>query len=192
MQTQLSDKNFLEAAALIGCDVKAIKAVTSVEAPKGGFQADGNLTILFEPYIFWKQLRQHGINPSTLLKGNEDILSPVWNPKLYGKYSSQWTKLQKATMINKVAAYESASYGMFQIMGFNYKTCGYTDVSQFTDALKLGVDIQLKSFCTYIINSHLDDELKNLDWISFARAYNGPSYWKNNYDKKIKAAFLKA
>lgn len=189
MQLKLTEQDFITAANLIGCETKTIKAVTAVEAPKGGFQDDGKLTILFEPYIFWKQLRIHGMNPQELITGNEDILSSFWNPKLYGKYSAQWGKLTKAEKIHKVAAYESASYGMFQIMGFNYKTCGYSDVFSFVADLQKGVNTHLQSFCNYIKNSHIDDELRNKDWKGFARLYNGPAYAKNNYDGKLKKAY---
>jgi hypothetical protein len=189
MQLTLTEQDYLNASSIIGCEVKAIKAITAVEAPRGGFQTDGKLTILFEPYIFWKQLKAHGINPQPLLASNADILSSVWNPKLYGSYSSQWGKLTKAESINKVAADESASYGMFQIMGFNYKACGYSDVFSFVSALQEGVHKHLESFCTYIKAVHLDDELQNKDWAGFARGYNGPSYWRNAYDKKLLKAY---
>lgn len=192
MQVSLLEQDYMAASLLLGCEVKAIKAVTAVEAPRGGFQADGKLTILFEPYIFWKQLRKQGINPQPLLPGNEDVLSSFWNPKLYGTYSSQWTKLLKAEKINKIAAYESASYGMFQIMGFNYQLCGYTDVFSFISAQQIGVGKQLESFCNYIKAVRLDDELRNKDWAGFARGYNGPSYWKNSYDKKLLKAYQNA
>ena len=31
----------------------------------------------------------------------------------------------------------------------------------------------------------------NKDWKGFARGYNGPAYWKNMYDTKLKNAYLK-
>ncbi|WP_373427998.1 N-acetylmuramidase domain-containing protein, partial [Chryseobacterium sp. WLY505] len=44
----LTEQDYINAAKELGCEVSAIKAVSEVEAPKGGFQADGTPTILFE------------------------------------------------------------------------------------------------------------------------------------------------
>mgnify|MGYP000311237293 FL=1 len=81
---------------------------------------------------------------------------------------------------------------MFQIMGFNYKPCGYPDVFSFIAAQQSGVGKQLESFCNYIRAVSLDDELQNKDWAGFARGYNGPSYWKNAYHTKLQRAYLNA
>ena len=65
------------------------------------------------------------------------------------------------------------------------------DSSLFINKMMLSEDSQLELFTNYIINSHLDDELRNLDWAGFARGYNGASYAKNKYDVKLKTAYSK-
>ena len=52
-------------------------------------------------------------------------------------------------------------------------------------------EAQLDLFANYIKTVFLDDELRGLDWKGFARGYNGPAYAKNQYDIKLKNAFLK-
>jgi hypothetical protein len=76
-------------------------------------------------------------------------------------------------------------------MGFNYKACGCANIDEFINRMKTSEDEQLALFTEYIINVHLDDELINLDWRGFARGYNGPAYTKNQYDTKLKNAYLK-
>jgi len=187
----ITEQQFKDAAKTTGIEIAAIKAVSEVEAPRGGFDAQGRLTILFEPHIFWKELRKRNIDPAKLQKKNPDLLSPVWNSKLYGKFSIQWDKMTRARAINEEAALYSASYGAFQIVGFNHKACGFNAVKRFIAELEKGEANQLTAFCNYIKTVMLDDELRNKDWKGFARGYNGPSYWKNQYDTKLKNAYLK-
>lgn len=187
----VTEQQYKDAAKILGVEIAAIKAVAEIEAPRGGFDAQGRLTILFEPHIFWKELRKRNIDPSKLQKKNPDLLNPVWNPKLYGKFSIQWDKMSRARLINEDAALSSASYGAFQIMGFNYKSCGFSTVKAFVTDLEKGEANQLNAFCNYIKSVMLDDELRNKDWKGFARGYNGPSYWKNLYDSKLNKAYLK-
>ena len=102
--------------------------------------------MLFEGHIFWQRLVARKIDPNKYVKGNEDILYRSWTKKYYtGKNSGELSRLQKAIKINEAAAYESASYGMFQIMGNNYKVCGYSSAKDFYNDLQ-------KRVCQYFLN----------------------------------------
>lgn len=182
----ISEKQFNESAQTLGCSVAAIKAVAEVESSGGGFILPGVPKILFEPHIFWKQLRLVGITPQV-----SDICYPVWKTKPYGKPYEQHGKLQRAVAINREAAFKSASWGLFQVMGFNYRQCECTSIQEFINKMYQGEDAHLELFVAYIKNSHLDDELRELDWAGFARGYNGASYAKNKYDTKLAAAYKK-
>jgi len=184
MKLGISNEAFKKAAAKIGCDIKAIKAVDKVESKGSGFLPTGEVKILFEPHIFWKQLRAKGLVPEV-----SEICYPKWGTKPYGKESQQHARLQKAVAINRNAALMSASWGRFQIMGFNYKLCGCASLQVFINKMNESEEAQLELFVNYIINSHLDDELIALDWTSFAAQYNGPLYWKHNYDGKLNTSF---
>ena len=75
-------------------------------------------------------------------------------------------------------------------MGFNHKSCGFAAIKDFV-AAQIDELSQLKCFCGYLKNSHLDVNLRNLDWKGFARGYNGPDFWKNQYDTKLQRAYEK-
>jgi hypothetical protein len=188
----ITSQQYKDAATRLRCEPEAIRAVDQVEAPGGGFDSHGTLVILFEPHIFYKELRRAGIDPDPLVKQYPRLVSPVWNPNLYGGHSEQWGKLTQAMKIHKEAAEKSASYGRYQIMGQNYKAAGYDSVDLMLTDYQKGEDRQLNSFVTYILKNQLDDELRSHDWASFARQYNGPSYWKNQYDTKIRKAYENA
>lgn len=190
----ITEESFTVCAKDINCDIAAIKAVAEVESGGEGFLPNGKPTILFEPHIFWKQLKILGLDVNLLIHTHpeyKDILYPVWGTLPYGSKVSQYDRLARASAINRQAALKSASWGKFQIMGFNYNLCNCVDLQSFINAMYKDEDSHLRLFTKYIKATNLDDELMHLDWAGFARGYNGASYTKNNYDKKLKAAYLK-
>lgn len=184
MKLGISEEAFKKAAAKIGCNIRAIKAVDKVESKGSGFLPSGEVKILFEPHIFWKELRKAGVTPVL-----SDICYPKWGTKPYGKESEQHARLQRAVKINRNAALMSASWGRFQIMGFNFKLCGCASLQGFINKMNESEEAQLELFVNYIINCYLDDELIEKDWSSFALQYNGPLYQKNNYHGKLNTAY---
>lgn len=193
----INDIQFAEAAGIIGCDVATIRAVNQVEARGKGFLDDGKLKILFEPHIFWQELVRAGLDPSKYVQGNEDILYRHWKRGAYGPETGQWKRLERAMLIHKQAAMKSASYGSFQIMGFNFKACVFTSVESMVSCFEKDEYEHLKAFCKYVVKSGLSDELQRHDWAGFAKGYNGEGYkgspytTDDDYDLKLAAAYKK-
>lgn len=205
----ITENQFRKSASLLGVEVAAIKAVAEVEGNGRSFLLTGEPIILFEPHVFWKELKKRGVDPNkhatkmitVLLNGKKHtmpcddpkapILYPTWVQGLYGPSSTQHSRLQRASKINREAALSSCSWGQFQIMGFNYKLAGFKTLQEFINAMYKDEDSHLQAFVSYIKNTYLDDELRNHDWKGFARGYNGPLYHKNRYDIKLEAAYIK-
>jgi len=187
----LTDDDFKEAAKRLGCDVETIKAVTKVETNGEGFDDKGNLKMLFEPYIFYKRLKKEGYEVDELKEKYPSLLSDHWNPKMYGKFSDQINKLKGAANINTEIAYQSASYGLFQIMGFNAEDIGYEDVFEMYYSFLTSLREQLLGFCNFVKYNNLEKYLQNKDWENFAKRYNGPSYKENKYDTKLEKEYAK-
>lgn len=179
MSKQLIPADFQTAAALLSVDVATIMAVAEVESAGGGFFPDGQCKILFEAHIFSK--RTGGIYD----KSHPNISSPIWNRALYLGGPQEHTRLAEAVKLNRDAALQSASWGMFQIMGFNYGRCGFKVLQDFINAMLLSEGAQLLAFCNFVKSSKLDDELQRKDWAGFAAGYNGPRYQENHYDTKL-------
>lgn len=189
---KITEQEYIEVAKLIGCELATIKAVAEVESNGSGFDTKGRIKMLFEPHIFWKQLRANGLMPENLIKRYPTILSPTWNRNLYGKtVDDRWKQFELACTVHKEAAYNSCSWGMFQIMGFNAKKAGFKDAIQMVDNFNDNEGNQLKGFAKFIIFTLLDDELKAKDWEGFAVQYNGKAYKENKYDTKLQNAYLK-
>lgn len=192
MPFKLCENDFVRAAKLLDVEVAAIKAVQEVETGgRGGFIRIGYPTILFEGHIFWSQLKKQGLNPEDYVVGNEDILYPKWTKKFYKQGMAEYDRLSRAKNINETAALCSASWGMWQIMGFNYAACGCASVYDFGTEMQLHEGTQLNLFVEFLRTNGLDKYLRNKDWAQFARHYNGPGYKENRYDEKLESAYRK-
>lgn len=180
---KLSDEDFCRAAKRLDCSVAAIKAVAEVESRGDGFDSQDRPKILFERHKFAKYTN------GKYIKTHPHICS--WKAGGYGTSSEQYGRFSEAFMLDPVAAMLSASWGKFQVMGFNSAICGFKSVGEFVDAMKESEGRHLDSFVEYVRHNSLADELKSLNWAAFARGYNGIDYKKNNYDRKMADAYTK-
>ena len=181
MSKTLTEQDYIEAAALLKCEVAVIKAVKEVESKGNGFQADGRAVILFERHIF------HRLTKGIYSQQYPDISNQT--PGGYGKYSEQYDRLAKARALDQDAALKSCSWGLFQCMGFNFSVCGYSNLTTFITAMNQSEKDHLFAFCNFVIANGLDDELQRKDWAGFARGYNGKNYRINKYDEKLQKAY---
>lgn len=187
-QLTLTDADFARAAKELNCEVAAIRAVAEVEAAGAGFLPDGRPTILYEAHVFHKE--SGGKHARSLDRKAKPLSSPSWNKSLYGMPGAhQHNRYEDARALNADAANKACSWGTFQILGQNYKACGYDSSQAFVDAMWGGADAHLDAFVKFIKANKLDGALRAKNWASFARGYNGPSYSQNQYDKKMAAAY---
>lgn len=184
-------EDFEAAARLIGCETAALRAVQKVETGgRGGFLQCGKPTILFEGHVFWQQLKKKGIDPNRYVDGNEDILYQKWTKAWYKGGIQEWTRLERAKLIDEDAALKSASWGMFQVMGFNHLACGEATVKSFVAKMCTSEKEQLLLTTIFIRNNAgMKAALKAKNWATFARLYNGAGYRANKYDEKLLKAY---
>lgn len=192
MPSLLTEDDYVAAAKLLKCDVAAIKAVAEVESSGNGFLSDGRLKILFEGHQFYK------FTKGEFAVSHPTICYKKWTTQFYTKGANadirgagELARLEQAMALNRTAALMSASYGKFQIMGFNFAVAGFTNVEDFYNAMQISEGEQLSAFCNYIKNNAIDDELRSHNWAGFAFRYNGAGYRKNQYDTKLAKAHKK-
>lgn len=178
---KLTEKDYRDAANFLGCDVAAVKAVAQVEGRGSGFNRDGSPKILFEGHWFWHFTKGRF--------GRTSYSYPNWVRTYYNM--DQHDRLRSAVAKDRSAALKSASWGAFQIMGFNYAKAGFATLQDFINAMFAGEREQLLAFCHFIKRSGLDDEMRDRRWAEFAYGYNGPRYRENSYDTKLAAAYKK-
>lgn len=204
---KLTDSQIREIATDNGLEYGVIKAIYTVESRGAGFLADGQPKILFERHIFYRELqklgfitlanRMSGIDPSLCHK------SPTARGG-YGGESVQHTRLKNAqTLLLKArpdadktlqsivreCALKACSWGLGQIMGFNYKLAGHNSLQGFINAMYDSEKEQLQAMISFLKSAGLEKAMKNKDWHAIAKAYNGASYAKFDYHNKLARAY---
>lgn len=182
---RLDAADIQDAAARLGVEAAAIMAVRDVEASASPF-IDGKPTILFEPHRF-SRATGHRFDAS-----HPAISSSSWNRKLYPKtQAGRWSQLLDACALDVDAAFASASYGAFQILGENFAVCGTRDPFAFAWQESQTEADQLEHFCRFVEGNHLTTFLKARDWAGFAKRYNGSAYRENQYDTRLAQAYAR-
>lgn len=182
----ITNQAFTAAAVKLGVEVAAIKAIASVETKGSAWITPGVPQILYERHIMARLLKAKGIPTAGL---PSDLVNT--KPGGYGKFSEQHGKLARAVLIDRECALQSCSWGMFQIMGFNFKACGYPTIQAFINAMYKSEDEQLNAFVGFIQNNpNLNRALRAKDWATVAKLYNGADYKINQYDTKLSQAYL--
>ena len=183
--THLTEEDFNRVAEELGVEVAAIKAVVVIEAGSAmkGFWAPGIPVINFDPTMYAKYK-----NKVTDKKGAKNESVPAG---LSGYALKEYRQLINARKTNAQGANMGTFWGMFQIGGFNYKLCGCETVDEFVRLMAYSEFEQLELFAIFIKNTGMLKYLKDKDWKSFARKYNGPSYAKRGYHTKMANAYKK-
>ena len=184
----LKESDVIQAAELLGVEPAAVKAIIRVESAGRGYLKDGRVAILFERHKFYDQL------PPSVARETAAKYPNICNPNSGGYYgkAGEYSRFNLAFSIDKECAMKSASWGLFQIMGFNHAAAGYATVGEFVDAMKESEGNQLLAFCHFIkSNKALHAALKKQDWETVAKLYNGAAYKKNNYDSKLANAYAR-
>lgn len=169
----------------------SLRAVIEVEAKGDGFNPEDTPVILFERHIFRRRLIANGKESLAIRLTKERPDLCYTSMGAYGKYSQQHKRMDEASKYDRTSALESASWGIGQVMGFNWKTLGYPTLQSFINAMYLDEASQLDAMIRFIKVNKLDVHLRNLDWSAFAERYNGKEYKVNKYDEKLEASYNK-
>jgi hypothetical protein len=176
----------------VGCEAAVIDAIITVEAVGRAYDPANRLVIRPEthkikscPYLtdaekakavklgFTKKVKWREYGHDALLAGDQ-----------------RWGWLDTFSMaFGDEAAYWITSFGSPQIMGFNFRLCGYELPSQMVHAFADSEDNQLMGMAKFLKASGLAPACRQRQWKQIARFYNGKDYHKNAYDVKLAAAY---
>ncbi len=169
---------------MLGVNAAAIWAVLTVETRGFGFLADRRPQILFERHIF------HRLTNGRFDSVNFNLSNPL--PGGYAGGVGEYDRLQEAMDLDPDNAVKSASWGIAQIMGFNFGIAGFPTVDEMVAAMVKDEGSQLSAMAAFIAGNNLDAVLRDQDWTSFARGYNGADFERNQYNARLAAAYAKA
>lgn len=171
-------------ARALGASLKQMAAFAKVESNGGGFLDTGHPKILWERHYMWKRLR---------------IRIPLISDPVPGGYTidadrdginDSWEKLMEGCKRDPVAAFESCSWGKFQIMGAHWKSLGYESVFEFAWSMRQSEMGHYEAFARFIRVNGLAPLLRRVssnpaDNVPLVKRYNGSGYLKNDYHNKI-------
>ena len=163
-------------------------ALNEVESAGDGFIAGtGQPKILYERHIMYRRLRDAGLDAKAAAREHPGLVNT--RPGGYAGGAAEHERLRRATAIDNTSAYESASWGAFQVMGYHWEHLGYSSVQALVDDARESEAAQLGMLVRFIeADSRLHAALRRHDWPRVAAIYNGPAYAKNDYDHKLAAA----
>lgn len=176
-------------AARLGGTLNQVKAVSIVESGGSGYNDQGQPKALYERHYFWKRLK---------------IKIPLLSDPVAGGYTidadkdglnDSWEKLADAAMLgDPIKAFESASFGKFQVMGAWAEKLGYENALEFAYSMVKSEVAHYEALVRYI---EVFGGVQKFRAISgnpatctpFAEFYNGPK--QKGYDGRIASEFRK-
>ncbi|HRI71115.1 MAG TPA: N-acetylmuramidase domain-containing protein [Polyangium sp.] len=184
---RLAVSDFAAAAKSLGCETAAVRAVADVESGgRTGFDTKKRPKILFEIHLF-RDNTKHRYD-----KSHPHLSAPYSSPRRRASYNrDQWVVIHEAFALDPDAAVKSASWGMFQVLGSNYKMCGWKNVRQFVYDMFESEAQHLRAFLGYCRAANITPYLKTHNWAAFARGYNGPDYASGGYHTKMATAYAR-
>jgi hypothetical protein len=179
--TPLTDADIGAAAERWGIEAALLAAVAEVESAGAGFLSDGRPRILYERHVF------HRLTQGRYSAAYPGISNPV--PRGYGPAGAhQYVRLDEAIELDRRAALQSASWGRFQIMGFNYAATGFDEVESFVSAMCESEARHLEAFVAFVRANDLLRYLIAHDWRRFTMGYNGTGN-VDEYSRKLAEAY---
>jgi hypothetical protein len=182
-----TDIGLMAAATSLGLmtDPNVLLAVIKVETGGRGYQANGKLRMLFEPHIFFANLLHDGTKLAAAV--NAGVAYRHWGERPYP--SDSYARLAAAMAIDETAALSSASWGLPQVMGGNWRMCGFKSPQLMISHMAESEDGQIEVMAAFLAAAGLEPALGRKDWARVARGYNGPGYAANAYDRKLAEAY---
>jgi len=187
----LTENDFIEEAAALDPAMPAalVHAFADVECGgRCGFGPSGRPVIAYEGHVF-ARLTHHQYDATHPLLSYKYVrkAGPEWQANNKDQ-ATAWATLNEAAALDHAAALQACSWGMFQVMGFNYSTCGYDNVDGFVDDMKRGPRGQLNAFVGFCkAKPDLLAAMLARDFGTIAMLYNGRDC--GDYARRIERAY---
>lgn len=169
----------------LGCEIATLRSIIQVETGGSGYDKQGRPKALFEPHIFYR-----------LIADDKESLRRAIAEGVAYKYQGHrpypmdsYPHIMAAMKINPAAALMATSWGLPQILGENFKECGYPSVLVMVLAFMAGEDGQVAAMAGFMRSAGLLEALRTRDWKRIERVYNGPLGWKHGYARRLAVAY---
>ena len=155
-----------------------IDGIGITESNNAGWFPNGQLKILPEPHKFYEYLplkkKPAALKQGLATRSYEETKASGHYKRMTNGPGPRYALLEKWIAYDEKAAYMAISSGSFQIMGFNYETCGFSDAKAMFQAFCDSEASHLKAFVAFITaqNGGLG-ALRKKDYDTIEKLYNG-------------------
>ena len=198
----LTGEDIRRAAQSLNVETTVIRAVAAVES-RAGFE-NGRPALRYELHVF-----RNGASGFAGTGGIYDRTHPhlsrnelIWWTDPHDRTQAREYSLLYAAMILRdgprrryADAWQAASWGRFQVMGFNYAAAGWASIESFVAAMCSSVGAHLDAFVGYVRSRNLAHYLRGdqKNWLAFAINYNknAADPKGRTYDQKLRDAYIR-
>jgi hypothetical protein len=175
--------DYQEIAGAAGVDALVLHAVADAQSAGPGFDADGQLTIIVEPHIFsaesfhaFDDLANPPVSYPDWIRYDADALPPMnWRKHPYAMtLDERWALWSWQANLSFPAACASLRVGRYLMATRDWRDLGYPSAEAVLRRAQLGEREQLDLLFRFARRHNLTDAFKARDWLTIARAYNGP------------------
>lgn len=187
-------EDLVKACQTVGIKPSMGLAIWDKESAGSGFLDDKRCRILYERHIFYKLVaNKHGRRQAEVWRSKyPNICHPVWDHKAYMGGRREYERLEDARQLDAEIALMSASWGLFQLMGFNYRFYGAPDVQTMVQAYQQSEHHHLRGFIGFIIKQPaLKKAMAEYDYHTVGLIYNGKGYRSHGYHIDLEQRRLK-
>lgn len=185
---KISDEDWERISKELGVEEAILKAIYEVETSGKSYLGEGYPALLFEAHVFYRELKAEGRDVESLKVSYPNIISKSWNKSLYKGGIGEVSRINEAYLISPSSALRSASFGAFQVCGFN---CGKMGPYEFYRRIWTSETGQLEILSEFLKNSGIVPYMKALNFEEIARRYNGPGYATQGYHTKLENSYKK-
>ena len=178
-------------------------AFWEVESVGAGFLNSGKCVILFEGHKFFEYVSTRISTRQAQVWASKypTICYKGWTNKFYKGGEAEWDRFEQARTLDGNCAMLSTSWGLFQLMGFNYAYAGYANVQDMVQAHMKSEHAHLEAIVNYIDRYKvsaavrarvgypgLKEAIQAKSFTASAHIYNGAGYAQHGYHTRLQKA----
>lgn len=181
---KLTEQQIKDVAEKYDVPYASLKAVILTEAKSDGFYSHTLIPVVrFENHVFHK--KTNGI----YAKSHPNLSSKTFTNKYNKEGYAEYMRFLQAYDLDADSAIWSTSWGIGQVMGFNFSVTGAMNLNQFMINMFHSEAKQIEAMMGFVSSNGLLPAMRNMDWSTFARRYNGKDYALNKYHTKLANAY---
>lgn len=174
----ITQRDIWELGQEIKVDPAVIDGIGKTESAGNGWFPNGQIKILPEPHKFFQYLpktkKAQALTDGLATRTYEETKATGHYKRMTNGPGPRYALLEKWIALDETAAYMAISSGTFQIMGFNFKDCGFTSAKDMFEAFCESEVHQLRAFVNFIKSrSGGITALRTEDYEKIELLYNG-------------------